>query len=241
MLRILQNGYNQDTVASTGYETNSNAPYKVSDWDDRVVLRWGNGYEYGKRDFKNVLNPQEAIKLNCRKRDSLQAMAAQGVVIPRMYGKRVPAGALAVVRPNAHGGGEGFEVRKGPFPIPEGCYAIEFIPTRLEVRCWFCGSKTLWAYRISHDAARRADKYPCRSKWPYKFTNAPVPKALHDQALLAARAVGLDCGAADVLVKDGRYYTVEINSAPAVDHPKITAFFKRELMKLAKERYPRVA
>lgn len=212
----------------------------VESFDNSVNVRWGNSRKILSRsgaevDFKFVVNPAENIAFNCRKHEALKKLSLI-VKTPTLYETEVPAGIVAVVRPIEHSGGSNFQVKTGPFTLNRGHeYATEFIRTSIEYRVWFINGKTLCARR-----ARSADRseYPCRSEWGYEFCE--ITKKLHNQTVLAARYIGLDCGAADILSKNGVYYFLELNSAPTLDLKCLDVFYKKNLKKLIQKKFPHI-
>ena len=147
----------------------------------------------------------------------------------------MPSDVLAVYRPEKHTGGNGFNVKKGPFCISDGYYATEYINTNLEYRVWFCGQHTMMARRAKMLINNKEKhKYPCRSKWGYEFVN--MSRLLRKDTLLAAKTIGLDVGAADVLYSTDskKYYFLELNSAPSCDHWRVINFYNTNIPKLLK-------
>jgi hypothetical protein len=219
----------------------------VSAYDNSVVIRWGNskqvwaqsnGREFPAPEFKRVINPRAAIRLNCNKPLALKELS-QVVNTPRIWfsGEMVPTGVEAVYRADKHAGGEGFNVTTGPFVVREECYATAWIPSNTEFRVWFCGDSTMCGVRWKRSVC--TDKYPCRSLWGYDFKNK-VPVALHNATLKAAAAIGLECGAADILYFNNNYYFLELNSAATIDKLVIEQFYRDRLRRLIKRKYPEI-
>lgn len=212
---------------------------QVKQYDKDVVVRMGNGMDIMDKDhkpveFKNVLNPANAIQLNCSKRDALKVMS-QVVKTPKIYDGLIPKGKTAVMRVLDHSAGRGFELVKGPKRFDkERFYATELIRTKVEYRVWFCGLRVLCARRVSRKATKHIGA--CRSNWSYRFRG--TPKTLRTMTLRAAKAVNLDCGAADILYAKGHYHLLELNSAPSIDAKRIRVFFQKGLPALAKRRFP---
>lgn len=210
-----------------------------------VVVRWGNSRLKGgpalgvpPAEFTHVINPSAAIQLNCQKHLALEAMA-EVVRTPRMYKRVVPRRTLVVVRPYAHEAGEGFSVQRGPIRIAPNHYATEFVHSKTEYRVWFCGDRTLCAQRVPFRVTDgQGERYQCRSEWGYRFRR--TPHALHHATLRAAARIGLECGAADVMYKDRKYWFLELNTAPSVDHLRIRRFYQSHLPRLARAKYPHV-
>ena len=201
--------------ARFGIETIS-AP--VTD-DGDVFIRWGNS----SGDFRRVVNPARAIRLNCRKYDALVAIS-QVTRTPRIYRGFIPRGIRAVVRPLTHSQGEGFQVIDGPRDISDSQYATAYVETDVEHRVFFAWDCLFFARRRGTDD-QRAAQFPCRSNWGYEFSTEG-PEALKEAVRKARQAIGLEVGAADTLTKDGEHYILELNSGPSVDHDRITAFYK---------------
>ena len=120
-------------------------------YDNDIIIRWGNSsrfYDKGgskTAEFKQVFNPAESIKVNCRKNESIRLLA-QVVNVPTIYEKKVPKGVLAVIRPIEHAAGNGFSVQKGPLKIEGGTYGTRYLDVTKsggEYRVWFCGKRTM--------------------------------------------------------------------------------------------------
>ncbi len=239
MISILTIGSEFESAQRLGWPTSIYHKEYLSNYKaDEIVIRWGNSSPlYDKDgnglDFPNVVNPASAIAFNCEKNLALEAIS-KVVLTPTQYKEKVPSGIQAVVRGTSHSGGKGFNVMKGPVKIADWQYATKFIRTKTEYRVWFCGDKTLCAKRVT----KKAVKYPyCRSTWAYRFCK--ITKELHEQTLKAARAIGLECGASDVLSYRGKYYFLENNSAPTVDHRLIKNFYRGALPILVRKKWPK--
>jgi hypothetical protein len=232
---------NSEHVSATrlGYPTHTYLGDYAYKFDNDVVVRWGNSsYVYsrdGRRnvDFKNVINPADRIKLNCRKSDATKLLA-QVVNVPTLYEKSVPKGTLAVVRPHEHAAGIGFSVVEGPHKIQPGTYGTRFLKTDAEYRVWFCGDKTMCGRRVKLKV-NEDQTYPCRSNWGYEFCDG-IAMELHYQTLMAAKKIGLDVGAADVLFYKKKWYFLELNSAASVDHRQVREFYQAALEELVKKK-----
>jgi hypothetical protein len=230
-----------ESAKRLGYPTRTFIGEYASKYDNDIIIRWGNSSwsytDLGVRstEFKNVINPAAVIKQNCKKHEALKLLA-HVVNVPTYYGKSVPKNTLAVVRPFEHAAGEGFSVKKGPFKIEPGTYGTKFIQTDAEYRVWFCGERTMCGRRVKMKI-NPDEQYPCRSNWGYQFQPAVAPK-LHYQTLWAAKKIGLDCGAADILFHKGKYYFMELNSAPSVDHRVVLEFYKTSIEELCRKKFP---
>jgi glutathione synthase/RimK-type ligase-like ATP-grasp enzyme len=118
-------------------------------------------------------------------------------------------------------------------------YATEFIKTDVEYRVWFCGDRTMFAKRfaLKHNTV---EEFNCRSQWGYSGITTHVPEKLHIDTLKAASVVDLDFGAADVLYQNGKYYFLELNSAPTIDTPMIANFYRKHMATLLKSKFPKM-
>jgi len=195
------------------------------------VIRWGNSMEYiGSNctynyEFEKVYNPRKAIRLNCDKLQSKKSIS-ECVKIPKLYTKEVPLNVLCVIREINHSCGDNFHVKLGPVKLTRDQYAAEFLQTDTELRVWFALGKTLGAYRVPL-RSNKITKYPCRSGWGYSYTS--ISKELSNSVIKAAKIIGLDFGAADILKYQDEYYFLELNSAPSVDHPVVREFFQKQI------------
>lgn len=209
------------------YEQNS---LKVVDNNQDVLIRWGHSYG---NDIKNTLNRAEAISQNCEKHESISIMN-DVVKTPKIYMGRIPEGRRAVVRSYHHAEGSDFQVKTGPFRLAPGQFGAQFIDTPTEYRFWFCGDRVMTGRRVPILPEHNG---PCRSKWGYEFESTTAMQKR--QTFAAAKAIGLDFGAADVLWsdRDDCYYFLELNSAPSLDTPTVLSFFTTGIKDLIKSRF----
>lgn len=218
------------TITREGFEGHP------EDFNKSLVIRWGNSRRYYNRrgvrqEFKNVANPSVAIRLNCMKQEA-RATFSEVVNVPKKYENTVPRGKMAVVRPLSHEAGIDFQIVTGPYVIPWGYYTSEFVETDTEYRVWFAHDRTFAGQRVPIHGESRVR--PCRSKWAYSYRD--VPAKLHKDTLAAAKAIGLNFGAADVLIKGGKYYFLELNSGVSVDAPTPRRFFQEAIEAYAASR-----
>ena len=223
-------GFN--TVRRVGY---------TDDYDNDIVIRWGTGFGIDSRnrdsyEFKNVVNEYKNIRLNVHKHEALKAMSKVVRTIKLIEGK-VPAGVKAVVRPLNHSGGAGFKIVTGPYHLnSDEEYATELLDTKNEYRVWFIGDKTRWAQRVA--LKNNNPNEVCRSHWGYRYMEEAVPTKLIKQVLKAAKVIGLELGAADVLEKDGKFYICELNTAYSVDTPLLTKWSRKNILEYVQKKFP---
>jgi hypothetical protein len=239
---VITCGNEIESAERLGFRTTHVGGDYIKKYEKDIVVRWGNSTPAYSNDgthhdeYAHVLNPAEYIRLNCNKLQSLKRLAMV-VFVPAIYEKKVPTGTLAVIRPLEHAAGNGFNVVEGPYDVPRGTYGTRFLQTPTEYRVWFCGDQTMCGRREKMKI-NEEQKYPCRSNWGYVFSGG-VSADLHRQTLLAAKTIGLDVGAADLLYYKGKYYFLELNSAPSVDHRVVREFFQASLDRLFRERFPK--
>lgn len=103
------------------------------------------------------------------------------------------------------------------------------IPKRREFRVWGFRrtcigvyEKTLHYPRKLGRRGRSREVWNWRNGYGYGFVHPDqCPKELRELGAMAVDAVGLDFGAADIIQgQDGRYYVLEVNSAPGVEGPR---------------------
>jgi hypothetical protein len=241
MIRILTIDSERGSAERLGYDIIDDLE-TVDHYHDDIIIRWGNsGYVYDLLsrgvEFPKVINPRSAIRQNCRKNEALLRFS-EVVNTPKVWleDEEVPDNQLAVYRYREHSGGSGFSVKRGPFIVEEDHYATEWLATPTELRVWFCGDKTMCGTRVKLPS-QQLDKYPCRSLWGYKFEKR-VPISLHEDTMKAAKAIGLEFGAADVLLHKGKYYFIELNSAPTIDKQVIEDFYVKNMQLLISKKYP---
>jgi predicted ATP-grasp superfamily ATP-dependent carboligase len=250
----------QDSAKKMGFPVHTFLWDSVENYDKDIVIRWGNSAQSYKiipnkeknvlvrigellvpqpdlkkpAEFKHVINSSKSIALNCNKLQALKELS-EVVRTPEIYEKDIPKDRLVVLRPKNHTGGQNFTVQKGPFSlIDKDWYGTNFIPTQMEYRVFFCGGSTMRTRLINHNKKRDREKFKCRSLYGYgSFTK--TPENLHKMTLKAAKKIGLQTGCADVLYKNGRYYFLELNSCPSLDHPRIVTFYKNGLKNLLRK------
>jgi len=239
---VLTTGSEEKSARRLGYPTYTYLPYGQN-LKDKVIIRWGNGFLNAPieniifsetDDFDNVINRQKSIELNVDKPKALQTIS-KAVLTPKIYLTAVPNKKIVVFRPKTHSSGQGFQLLKGPFNIVSESYATEYIKTEKEIRVFVCGNKTL---TCSREKAKKADSDICRSNYAYvRFRKTPI--RLHRMALRATKALNLEVGAFDVLVKNRKYYFLEFNTAVSVEK-QATEFYKKNIPVLIKKRFPAI-
>lgn len=241
-IRLLTINSEEKSAKKLGFPVQTFFSGHKESFDNDIVVRWGYGFSIATADkifcdnpdFKNVINPEESIKLNVEKIKSIQVLS-RVVPTPKIYLDKVPAGVQVVYRPKNHAGGVGFELRRGPFDLDGNHYATQYIPTNREIRVFVCGQRTLTCSRIK--PANVASDI-CRSLYGYGRW-CKTPANLHRMALKAAKALGLQIGAFDILAKGNKYYFLEFNTGPTIEG-KVRQFYQNGIPALAKKMYPKL-
>ncbi len=172
----------------------------------------------------DTINKGEYLKL-------LSSVAGVNVPVLRFAGENLEEGDW-VARAAFHAEGSGFSLVHSDgrhFTVAED-HATRFIHNTREYRLWFfqdggdCSFKT--AQRIPRTSEGQTESDPCRSKWGYQFRDNFTGAVT--MATKALEAVPLNFGAFDMLwaVAERKWYILEVNSAPSLDHEKVRGFFK---------------
>ncbi len=239
MLKVLTIDSEYDSACRLGFPTHTYLPEKASEQDRHIIWRHGNSlYHFDSEgkptEFKHVINPFTSIRLNVNKPEALKRMGMY-VLTPKLYLKEVPKNKLVVVRPFNHSHGRDFQVKKGPFVVPEQHYATEFIKTRVEYRIWYVKDNFLCAKRVAPKNHIKQE-FECRSEFLYKFCK--MPAKLGRLVRMSAQMLGLESGAADVLRIKRKFFFCEHNSSPSIDARRIREFYQRHVPNLAREKFP---
>lgn len=223
-----------ESAKKLGYEdTTEYLNSSVENYKGDLVVRWGNGMQYNNKfgkpsEFPNVITNYKNIADNCNKRETSEKLS-EVVLTPKLYTKNTPKGKLVVYRPTTHAGGKDFQVLKGPIKIDSNHYATEFIKSEREIRVWYCNGRTMCARRVTKNQKRLSEKFKCRSLWSYDIWKK-TPKGLHKQVLKAAKHLGFQYGAFDIIIgKNNKHYFLENNTAPSLDHSRVIKFYQRGL------------
>lgn len=218
---------------------------------DATIIHWGNSQGFSS---DNHINKPEAIRKAADKIAALQTLARHEVPVPRYWaeGDTIGSGFKVVVRPNEHAEGSDFEVHttRGAEVVPTGHHATEYIPDTREYRVWAVrkpnngpysmGYTMLCARRVPRRSEGQTASDLCRSKWGYEFCDQVFP-GLSPHVTKAMEALGLDFGALDCLWKPGnpgRWYILEVNTAPSLDTDRVLSFMKGGINALVSARTP---
>lgn len=224
------------SASELGFETTTRLDGHTEDYDDCVVIRYGNSYFLRSvngyiSDYKNVINSARSVRDNCRHKDFTLKKISKVVKTPQIWvcGDKTPEGKMVVYRPTKHTQGSSFKVVPGGFTVDPDFYATEWIDTDKEFRVWFVNNGNECQYviarRFSQIPEENNKQFKCRSMWSYNFIKKDKFEILKSKVKLISDALKIEFGAVDVLSKDGVYYFLECNTAPSIDYPILKEFF----------------
>jgi len=174
----------------------------------------GEDVNWGYPVIEDAINPSEAIRLASNKRVALTLMAAQGVPVPE-FTTDLPA----VARPDKHFGGSGFFLCQTFDDVlwadeHGATHLLAFIEGGREFRVHVAFGKSIKvAEKIGGNPLIRNFKHGSKFMYPQNFEHK---KTLRKLAKRAVRVLGLDFGAVDIIWKDGKWYVLEVNTAPSL-------------------------
>lgn len=213
------------------------AGYAAKKTNSTVLIRWGSRMEIG-HPLDKTLNVSSAIKKSSAKGLARAIMSEAGVPTPKsvfvktgqplMADMGVPSKGL--VRPNRHFGGKNmfqydsigelFDIvseKSQMFDSCGGFYISEIIQKVSEYRVFVVqGRVTSVIEKIPEDAGQLAWNFCQGSEFSnVKWGNWHLPSCF--AAVKAAKAIGLDFAAVDVIVDaDGAPYVLELNTSPSL-------------------------
>lgn len=163
----------------------------------------------------HAINSPQAIQNASNKRIALQIMNEAGVPTPILYpAPKIPC----VARPDRHRAGSGFylcrEYNDLDWALRQGAtHFMEFIEGGREFRVHIAFGKSIKiAEKIGGNSIIR--NFAHGSTFMYPDFNHK--KTLREVCKKAVMSLGLDFGAVDVIYKEGKYYVLEVNSAPSL-------------------------
>lgn len=193
-----------------------------------AVINWG----ISGSDNRPTLN----AKANGSKYEQLKKLEAKGVLVPKATlllagwsGADLAFPKLA--RKDRHAGGTDIIVIKEARDLfkllnRDYAYFTELVPSDREFRVWIFRERHLVTYEKIKKREAEQPGFGRNYAQGYGFDrieNELVPDALKQIGRNAISALELDFGAADVLLgTDGRYYVLEVNTAPRIENERRT-------------------
>lgn len=188
-----------------------------------AVINWG----ISGSDERPTLN----AKANGSKYEQLLKLEAKGVLVPkavRLFERGREFRLPALARRDRHAGGTDIIVIKGPAgltQIPRDyAYLTELIDSDAEFRTWIFREKHLVTYEKVKKRDAERPGFGRNYAQGYGFDRRDdAPEGVMAIGIAAVRALDLDFGAVDILHgTDGRYYVLEVNTAPRIESPSRT-------------------
>lgn len=205
----------------------------LRDLDTPFVLNWGSSEPTDSR----VINNPEAVRHASRKADALAVFEEQGVpcpkVVPSPKAAAVAVGMFdtpVIARTRNHRAGSGLWVCRSPEDVVRACregadHFMDFIEgVDKEYRVHVFDGKVI----KSSEKTGGTGVIRTRSHG-WRFINCSLEyenrKPVRVAARAAIKALGLDFGAADILVDaSGKVYVTEVNTAPSITDPAASTF-----------------
>lgn len=207
-----------------------------------AVINWG----ISGSDNRPTLN----AKANGSKYEQLKKLEAKYVLCPataRFDGPfKLQYPVLA--RRDRHAGGTDILLINGPEDyrrIPNDyAYTTQLVPSTREFRVWIFRDRHLVTYEKIKKREAEQPGFGRNYAQGYGFDrieNEAVPNALKQIGRDAIRALELDFGAIDILLgTDGRYYVLEVNTAPRIENERRTCGLRlvKQIEKWVQAGYP---
>lgn len=235
---------NAKSAVKLGYPVLSHSTYFAGDPPEHLI-RWGRSDGMAPSSRTVEYNKAPFIAQAARKDLSLAVMKEAGISVPviKQRGDRITR--PTIVRPIYHAAGEDFTVCYSG-TIPADHIGTEYVNSEKEYRVWFTrrpsgGYSSLVGKRIpltDEDREMERREYKCRSKWGYSFLEE-LPSVMARTAIPVMEKSKLDFGAIDLLWEGEearKYYFLEVNTAPALDHREVNDFFRSNFRVLTGDR-----
>jgi len=181
-----------------------------------------------------TFNKRDAILANANKFGSLQKMQSAGVRVPPFSRDWRDLTFPMLGRSSNHQGGTDVRLYLQPKDIEmsyPAAYYVQYVPKVKEYRVHVCNGKVLKVIDKRYNPDSNAyDQLVWNFRTGHQFfwgTYLPM----HNAAITAVQAMGLDFGAVDCIVghEDGELYILEVNTAPGIDLERTAMFYADEL------------
>ncbi len=205
----------------------------------RKVIRWGNSYTQIDNGI-DVLNNDKSLVMSTNKHSALEIMRNANVSVPFTTTNKEVAGFLIesqgykfIGRTDNHQGGSGFvmlETKEDVMRDYQSSHWLKYQEIETEYRIHVFRDEILGVSkkisegvedRISNKFARNHENgwrlSLCRTEW--------IDDGAKNIAKQAVKSLGLDFGAVDIILSEGKYFVLEVNSAASLE-PESTIFGK---------------
>lgn len=214
------------------------------------IINWGNSSSFTPYMTAKVYNPPFRIAVASNKLDTFLALKEAGVKIPEFSTtmEQVPPGQIWLARTILNGsGGAGIVVMRPGDRVATASLYTKYIRKLREFRVHVVKGETIFVQekRRRLDSNLTGDQNLIRNYrngWVYTLTdgleeNEGVPNCILDAGEAAVKALGLDFGAADVVLgrNDDESYVLEVNTAPGLRSPTLTTAYQVAFMRMLDE------
>lgn len=209
------------------------------------VINWGNS-EFIYQDLM-IYNEPNSVATAVDKSFAFHSLKEAGVPIPEVRWNRldeVPVGTIWLARTTLTGSsGEGIVVlRPGAEIVPAPLY-VRYVPKLREFRVHVVKDEVIFVQekRGRSGSNRTRDQNLIRNYdngWVYTLTNEDnVPESIKDASVAAVKGLGLHFGAVDIILgrDDNQPYVLEINTAPGMRSPTLTAAYQAAFTRMLNE------
>lgn len=227
--RILKNEYYR-----TYRDNDPEIMHKVNTMtlEDSIVVRWGTREDMTTNKGSIVYNKSAAIKNATDKKHSRELFEEKSVSSPRLVRPNNFENSMLpiIARPLVHSKGSNFvtlnsrEAFIRHYNINNGSwYYSEFIDKQREFRIHAAHGKVLAVMeKIKPSTGNIAWNRAQNDTDPFTYikwgdVDTQNLKCVLDVALEAVKALELDFGGVDVMLKDGRAYVLEVNTSPTLN------------------------
>lgn len=182
------------------------------------IIRWG--YLGDVPDGVTEINTAEAIRKASHKFESLKLMEEAGVRVPSASKDVEEVGFPCLGRNFFHSKGRDIEVYAGRECLPDYAreYYVQLLPNDAEYRVHVAFGKVIAkTKKVPTEAADLSVVQRNRQFGWAQVTITGETPVLDGLALKAIEAHGLHFGAVDIVRSAGKYYVLEVNTAPGLE------------------------
>lgn len=198
----------------------------------KVVINWGSSRISDQAAACKVINPPEAVMLSSNKLKSFELFKENEVSIPPFFTTQEEAndfmvnnrGAIIVCRTTLTGhSGAGIVISESVEDLVKAPLYTVYIPKKHEYRYHVFMGKVIDVQRKARNKDIPDDKVDWKVRnhdngFIFMREGVVADEVASSEAIKAVECLGLDFGAVDLIFneKQGKYYVLEVNSAPGL-------------------------